>query len=79
MAQIGIRAYVVCVGRYVLWLLLFFTLELIATTMQPVVTKSAEALGKSEKPNPPELSGGESRCFPPYCTRDTRDEGAQND
>ena len=49
-----------------------------ATTMPSVVTKSAEALGKSGKPPPPEIWGGEARCFPPYCTRDTRDEGAQN-
>ena len=59
-----------------LWLL-FFTLELIAKTMQSVVTKSAEALGKSGKPKPHEIAGGEARCFPPYFTRDTRDEGAQ--
>ena len=64
MAQIGIRAYVVCVGRYVLW---FFTLELIATTMQSVVTKSAEALGKFGKspPPPPKYRVGKHDAFHP--------------
>ena len=42
--------------------------------MQSVVTKTAEALGRSGKPQIIEISGGEARCFPPYCTRD---EGAQ--
>ena len=42
--------------------------------MQFVVTKSAEALGRSGKPKKIKLSCGETRWFPRYCTRD---EGAQ--
>ena len=44
--------------------------------MQSVVTKSAEALGRSGKPlKKMEIWGGEARCFPSYCTRD--EEGEQ--
>ena len=42
--------------------------------MQSVVTKSAEALGRSGKKILRSIYI-EARCFPPYCTRD--EEGAQ--
>ena len=41
--------------------------------MQSVVTKSAEALGRSGKKILRSIYI-EARCFPPYCTRD--EEGA---